>query len=119
MIRMDQDVGYYTRAVDVLRQGPLVVRGGFQPDRITWHGRGDIHRTLMVITKKEWTLETLEGTEEGYIGVNVHYESNAPGDLKIHCELFPRRGSESKKDRSRIEPLLELKSEIARLIREI
>lgn len=116
---MQPELHYHEEAVRYLRRGRLVSRGGFQPERITCHGPADNHRSLMVITKENWTLHTEEGAADGYAGVNVHYESNGPGDLKLHCELYPRRGSESKKDRTRIQPLLELKGEISRLIREI
>jgi hypothetical protein len=75
------------------------------------------HHDLIVISKASWRLPCSDA-DCGYESVYVHFEYERPGFLLLHCELYPRQGSEAKHPRERIQPLLELKGEIATLIRE-
>jgi hypothetical protein len=112
------DPNYFECAVAALRAAAALAELGIKSEEIAWHPQGRQFRALMQIAPSRWNLPMRDGAAAGYEGVAVHYESNHPGDLKLHCELYPRLGSETKADQAVIRPLLLQKGGVASMIRE-
>jgi hypothetical protein len=101
---------YIEEVAALLAASTLLTRLGFsREDVITYRTVGN---NGWVITKPNWTIPVRGGPRNPYAGVNVHFESRGVGDIRVDCELYPRRQSESKEDRASIQPLLDVKGEL-------
>lgn len=109
---------FFGSVVDALRESRTLRGLGLQPGDIQCYGKGANHHDLFQVTRYDhWTVPG-DRPLGGYNGVNVHFESDRPSALQLHCELTPRQGSESKADQRAIAPLLQLKGQIARDLRQ-
>ena len=100
---------------DLLQSSRILIEHGLTD---VWYGpKGANHHDLIVVSKPGWKLARSDAAC-GYEGVYVHFEYERPGALLLHCELYPRQGSEAKHPRDRIQPLLTLKAGIADLVRQ-
>jgi hypothetical protein len=90
---------------------------GEDGEDIGYWRRGANRHDLIVVTKDLWRLPRPDAAC-GYKGVFLHFEYEHPGFLLLHSELYPRQESEAKHPRERIQPMLELKCDIAKLVRE-
>lgn len=106
----------HDKVAELLDASDILFSLGFRED-IWYKPKGANHYDLIVITKALWSLPCSDAAC-GYEGVNLHFEYERPGYLLLHCELYPRKGSESKQPRERIQPLLNHKGGIATLIRD-
>jgi hypothetical protein len=107
---------FFESAVANFKASPRLPRYGFGSD-IILVPRGREHHDLIVFSKAAWKLPCIDA-RENFTGVYIHFECERPHLLLLHCELYPRQGSETRHDRGAITPLLELKGGIANLIRE-
>jgi len=100
----------------LLKSSTILESLGFRDD-IWFAAKGANHTELIVISKASWKLSCSDSAC-GFEGVFLHFEYARPGSLLLHCELYPRQGSETKHPRDQIEPLLQLKGGIANLVRD-
>lgn len=107
----------HDRVAELLNASNILRSLGFRED-IWYVAKGSNHHDLIVISKTSWKLPCSDAAC-GYEGVYLHFEYERPGFLLLHCELYPRQGSETNHPRDRIQSLLDLKGGIAALIREV
>lgn len=100
----------------LLKSSAVLQTLGFGDD-IWFAAKGANHHELIVISKASWKLPCSDANC-GFEGVFLHFEYERPGSLLLHCELYPRQGSEANHPRDQIEPLLQLKGGIAKLVRD-
>lgn len=104
------EASYIEEVAVLLASSALLTQLGFRSENVITYRTVGNHG--WVITKPSWTVPVRGGPRNPYDGVNVHFESRGVGDIRVDCELYPRRQSESKEDRASIQPLLDIKGEL-------
>ena len=109
------EASYIDEVASLLAASELLTRLGFKAENVKTYRT--VGNAGWVITKPSWILPVQGGPRNPYDGVNIHFESRGIGDIRIDCELYPRRESESKEDRTSIQPLLNAKGELTTQLR--